>query len=848
VETFAEHAKARGAVVLATAGLESDRHVPLSTVRRLWASAPAGARSLFDEGADDVVGAWTGLIDFCAGRPVVCCVDDLHYADAASLESLQHLVRLGRTAPVLVVLSRTDHFTLLYSDFSTELLRVRNIQHIRLSRLDRAEMVAMIGRHPDLAASATQHALELGRISGGNPLLLRALIAERRTSASAVPAIGGPYAQAVVTCVRRCSRDGLRLAGAVAVLGDDASPARLAELLDVTSSAAAQGFAALAASGVLNGTTFWHPVGRLAVLDYLSRSELADLHRRAAEMFHHADAPPQLVADHLVASIEDRSAKPEEPWVVEALCAAAEVLLAGDDIKRAVLLLERAHAVCESPLRRGQIKTRLAAVSWRLDPSLSEQHLNDALDTLSAADAPAESMWPLTQLLVAQGRIADAIEIRIRAVTAADADELSTNDVRRGRDIAALPVNAEGAEDSRLTTMIESCQSAAIDANAAELERFLQSITLSGSTLPSVAHAVSALTHFHNPERAVHWSRVLLGEARVREARGWQYAFTSTLAYASLRTGDLRAAEWNAVQALDLVSDRRNCTFVYGSVSTLILARIEMGDLAGAAAEVDQPMPARLFQSIQGLRYLQARGRYLVATNQPHAALEDFFEAGRIMKRWNLDRPSLVPWRLDAAEVLRRLGEMQAADRLVLQQLSTPDVRHPWIRGVTLRLRAATSEPKKRSLLLQQAASELRKAGDRVELARTLAELGEALEAVGDPLAHPTGQQAVNLATECGANALLDDLRQRLPELRSFEPESVVPAESVSALNARLSESERRVAALAALKYTNREISKLLHVTVSTVEQHLTNVYRKLDINGRRNLPVNLGLYAVDTA
>ncbi|MFD0392430.1 helix-turn-helix transcriptional regulator [Streptomyces nogalater] len=54
---------------------------------------------------------------------------------------------------------------------------------------------------------------------------------------------------------------------------------------------------------------------------------------------------------------------------------------------------------------------------------------------------------------------------------------------------------------------------------------------------------------------------------------------------------------------------------------------------------------------------------------------------------------------------------------------------------------------------------------------------------------------------------------------------------------ALLSDAECRVAGLAALGYTNREISTRLHVTISTVEQHLTRVYRKLQVASRTELP-----------
>ena len=51
-----------------------------------------------------------------------------------------------------------------------------------------------------------------------------------------------------------------------------------------------------------------------------------------------------------------------------------------------------------------------------------------------------------------------------------------------------------------------------------------------------------------------------------------------------------------------------------------------------------------------------------------------------------------------------------------------------------------------------------------------------------------------------------------------------------------LSPAERRVADLAALGRRNREIADALHITPSTVEQHLTRVYRKLSVARRGEL------------
>lgn len=57
---------------------------------------------------------------------------------------------------------------------------------------------------------------------------------------------------------------------------------------------------------------------------------------------------------------------------------------------------------------------------------------------------------------------------------------------------------------------------------------------------------------------------------------------------------------------------------------------------------------------------------------------------------------------------------------------------------------------------------------------------------------------------------------------------------------AKLSGAERRVARLAAYGHTNCQIADILNIKVSTVEQHLTRVYRKLGVAGRAELPIEI--------
>jgi len=55
-----------------------------------------------------------------------------------------------------------------------------------------------------------------------------------------------------------------------------------------------------------------------------------------------------------------------------------------------------------------------------------------------------------------------------------------------------------------------------------------------------------------------------------------------------------------------------------------------------------------------------------------------------------------------------------------------------------------------------------------------------------------------------------------------------------------LTPTERQVAELAAEGRSNKEIARVLHVTVSTVEAHLSRAYAKLGVRSRSQLASRL--------
>jgi DNA-binding CsgD family transcriptional regulator len=227
----------------------------------------------------------------------------------------------------------------------------------------------------------------------------------------------------------------------------------------------------------------------------------------------------------------------------------------------------------------------------------------------------------------------------------------------------------------------------------------------------------------------------------------------------------------------------------------LLLAATRRGQFDEALRLLAMPVPEAMFQTPFGLYYLRARGRFHLARQSHKVAIEDFEACGDLMVRWGLDVPGLAPWRTDLAEARRGLGIQ--GRHLAAEQLAKLGPYNRRTRGISLRELAATAELKQRAGLLREAVEELRAGGDQLELVETLAELGE-VRHVLDP--------------EPPEDPVIDEL----------------------------SDAERRVAALAAQGHTNQQIARQLFITVSTVEQHLTRVYRKLGINRRSDLPFSL--------
>ncbi|MFD5147863.1 AAA family ATPase [Streptomyces sp. NPDC058401] len=401
-----------------------------------------------------------------------------------------------------------------------------------------------------------------------------------------------------------------------------------------------------------------------------------------------------------------------------------------------------------------------------------------------------------------------------------------------------------------------------------DAEGALRDMRLGGETQEWIVAAVTALVLAERLEAAEGWCELRLAEARGRRVPLWEAEFTSLLAGIRLRQGDPRAARRLAEAALVLVPAEGWGARLGGPLSVLVRAATETGDHEAAARHLAVPVPDRMFSTRFGLDYLHARGRQRLEAGRPDEALDDFAVCSGLMRAWGCDRPALVPWRTESARAHLALGDEATARALAQEQLALAGPERTRTRGLTLRVLAATADVAERVALLTEAAGVLREAGDPLETAGALTDLGRAhlAEARADR-ARAVFEMAARLAGRCGAQPLATVVAA---ELERLGPRGGRTADSGTGCGAKeggsdggqscgpgrapchgprraapapelLSEAERRVAGLAVGGYTNKEISELLVVTVSTVEQHLTRIFRKLGVKARKDLPPELG-------
>jgi len=170
------------------------------------------------------------LEHLAAERPVALVLDDLQWADAASLELVGHLVVRPPEGVVLVLVCRTGRLPARLEAALLAGVREGGVTLLELGPLSEADARELAGPTLDAATVRALH-----RDSGGNPFYLEQLLRGVRAGAPAAGPVDAPLPQrveATIACeLSRLSRPVRRLLDAAAVAGERFEPGVAAEIV-----------------------------------------------------------------------------------------------------------------------------------------------------------------------------------------------------------------------------------------------------------------------------------------------------------------------------------------------------------------------------------------------------------------------------------------------------------------------------------------------------------------------------------------------------------------------------------------------------------------------------------------
>ncbi len=364
----------------------------------------------------------------CAVRPTVLVIDDLQWADQASVTLWGRLARSVQHMPLLLVgmmrpvPQRDDLLALKRASADSPAGDSSRLQLSRLTDAAVAELIAALaGGVPD------GKLLRLADGAAGNPLYLTELVAALArssrlviTDAGAAELARGPapssLSAAIADRLGFVSGQVREVLKAAALLGVDFAVPDLAivlgrnvvDLVTVVDEACAAGV--LAESGI--GLGFRHPMIRTALYDEIPAPVRAAWHRDAGRALAKAGAPAHRVARQLLWAADgpDGAAWPMDDWMLDWLAGAAEVLV-GQAPQVAADLLRQAVASCPvGSAQHGILAGRLADACYRLgDWANAEQAASSALEEATDPDQIVDLHWTLAQCRMRGGRFTESI-------------------------------------------------------------------------------------------------------------------------------------------------------------------------------------------------------------------------------------------------------------------------------------------------------------------------------------------------------------------------------------------------------------------------------------------------------
>ena len=816
-----------------------------------------------------------------AERPVVLAVDDLQWADEASLLLWRRLSRATSQVPLLLVgtcrpFPRSEGLDVLRRELRGDggvLLTLESLPEEGVSAL--VEQLA--GGRPGRRLATR---LEAAR---GNPLYLRELIdalgrvdavrvadgvadLQPANPAAARPGDAGAAADAAVLSLAGAiadrldflTRDTRAVLRAAALLGPEFTVTDLAGVLERPPSKLSAQIEEATESGVLEPAgarlRFRHGLIRQSLHEATPAALRSALVRQAAQAMVKAGAPTERVAELILAEPEAADGW-ELDWLVAnlaALCGRAPAVAAD------LLAHSLGHTPVDHP-DRGVLEDEYAEAAFVLDRNEDVERITTGvLGHGATPERIGRASWVLGRTYIRTGRCARAIELVTDPATLDRLDEAwqARMHALHALALAVIGQDAEAEQIAEkglaLAEQVEDRMAAAynlhvlsLTANvlrdaASMVDRIEQALAVVGDdprlsdlrvTLlcNKVSHA-SGLDRVEDTEEAIREVRTL-AERSGLPRMGMALSVAAAVEYSTGRWVEAQA-DLEAISELPDVN--HFMTMVQHSVLALIAVRRgerrpatrHLAVLRGRTEAGDRRTRRPTWLPLAEAELAEQEGRPQQAIEALTSVLRDESEA-KESGSFLVWLPVLVRMALDAdqPELAR---ETSAITAQIAERYQTP-------RGLAVAQWCA-GQVEDDPARLRAAVEYHRSSGRRAEEGQVLEALAVSLARTGQPdAAREALTEALAVASDLGADW---DARRAAARLRrhgvQLAPRSVRRRERTGWK--ALTDTEVRVARLIAEGRTNTEIAAGMVLSRRTVETHVSHILAKLQVGSRREV------------
>jgi ATP/maltotriose-dependent transcriptional regulator MalT len=812
--------------------------------------------------------------------PVVLALDDLHWADPASLELLTHLLRKRSRQPVLLVLAyRSGQAPRQLAAALAQAVRDGDCEQVEPGALSRDEVEELVGAELD------RHARDaLFRDSGGNPFYLEELARDARRTGGVghgLPAarlerpdgtVPGAVAVALENEVESLAPATRAVALAAAVSGDPFVPSVVGAVAELEKEATLAALDELLDADLIRPTEvplrfrFRHPIVRHALYEHAGAAWRIDAHARAAAALAAAGAPAIMRAHHVersaalgdadaIALLKEaghaaggRAPATSATWFAAALRLLPETAETAGQRIELLVPLALAHAAAGDfdaaratlddllaliPPELATIRARLTAKRTHIQVLRGDHGSAAAFLKAELASYTDDSPVAIAELKMALGAdrffANDWEEMRTWALGAVETGRTCGDPSLHGCTAAM----AGGAE--YLNARLDDCRrlldeaAATFDAlgDPAVADR-LEGIHWLGWTEAFVDRYEESLAH-------------LTRGIEVGRATGRGHLLTLLVAQANtlLALGLIAEAQEAAETAHEIALLSGNDQFVSWALTILSTTCLAVGDVAAATEHGARATELAGNDPVAALAPC-AYGEALIAGGEPEKGRDAMLRGVGGPEMPHVERPFRSRWYEPLAHAEIALGRLDAAAGWARLSEETAG-RHPEVasrQAEMLRTRAALAlaagDPRAAAEAARAALAASDQVGMPIEAARARTLLGQALAETGDAAAALDDlERARAQLAERGALRHRDAAARELRRLGRRVPRAQKAARGRAAAGGALSPREREVAELVRSGKTNRQIASELFLSEKTVETHLSHVFAKLGVSSR---------------